>query len=827
MEPCTMSAPDALSHSVVRALLVTDLVDSTRIVEQLGDRRAAEVLAQDEDAARALARRHGGREIDKSDGFLFLFEHAWQAVAFALDYHAALAALSAGLPVRLAARIGIHVGEVYLSENSAEAIAAGAKPVEVNGLAKPVAARLMSAAHGGQTLLSATACELARRPSEERAAPGALRWAEHGGYRFKGIEGRVQVVEVGAQPGFVPRPPLEGPKVESMRRRQRRHFLQAAAAVGVAASLPLGFAIHRQSRFGFRERDWVLIADWRHVLDDSDLLAIVSTAFRIAIEQSRFAYVINDAALRDGLRRMRREDARLDRSSATELAKRERAGAVILPAIGAADAARFRLSAEVVDPWTDRVIRLLSVDASRDRLIEALDELAAKVRTALGESRPTIERDSVALAKVTTTDLDALRAYSLAELSIRDRRFEEALRLFEQALAFDPEFGTAHAKLGTVNNILRQPQRAEQHWRQALDLEDRLTRREQMYVQGCLSNLADPLEMRGRWGAMHALFPDDAAAANNVGWIEWTQFADYGAAEAPFRSAMAIPHPWNFASQHHLAYALLGQGKLDAALAAARESLERSGNATHFGLVRALLAAGRAADAAQLVDRFGGEDSPQLATDRENARLLVHVFRGEDAAALAVAEGLESAALRWAFPDAQRSAQRARLLLVTDERERRGVFDDLVRATLTELRDGHGGAISLPAFEQMVLAAIAARSGWNDAFDRLRELAPGSRWRRFPAVQAMLHVAEGWRALADGSPAEAIEAARQARAVTPLYATLELEAEAYRRLGQSTQQRQRARLASEHLATGLAENFNYFSTHLANLLAWRRLREAA
>ena len=57
----------------------------------------------------------------------------------------------------LTARAGLHVGAVTLRENAAADIARGAKPIEVEGLAKPLAARVMALARGGQTLLSAAA----------------------------------------------------------------------------------------------------------------------------------------------------------------------------------------------------------------------------------------------------------------------------------------------------------------------------------------------------------------------------------------------------------------------------------------------------------------------------------------------------------------------------------------------------------------------------------------------------------------------------------------------------------------------------------------------
>src|ERR1035438_8067350 len=123
--------------SEVRALLLTDVVDSTKLAVGLGDAAMAEVWAAHDRVARDLLPTWRGREIDKSDGMLLLFEAAADAVGYALAYHRSLAAL----PMPLKARVGLHVGPVTLRENSAQDVARGAKPLEVEGLAKPTAAR--------------------------------------------------------------------------------------------------------------------------------------------------------------------------------------------------------------------------------------------------------------------------------------------------------------------------------------------------------------------------------------------------------------------------------------------------------------------------------------------------------------------------------------------------------------------------------------------------------------------------------------------------------------------------------------------------------------
>ena len=189
--------------AVIKTLLLTDLVGSTRVTEQVGDQRASEIWARHDQLARELLTTHRGREIDKTDGFLLLFDRPSEAVAYALAYHHALQALSRELGVELRARAGIHLGEVILRENPPDEVARGAKPLDVEGLAKPLAARVMALAQGGQTLLTRGAVDLARRATVGTDSGDTLQWLAHGAYLLAGIDEPVELFEVGV-PGLAP-----------------------------------------------------------------------------------------------------------------------------------------------------------------------------------------------------------------------------------------------------------------------------------------------------------------------------------------------------------------------------------------------------------------------------------------------------------------------------------------------------------------------------------------------------------------------------------------------------------------------------------------------
>ncbi|HET7930060.1 MAG TPA: hypothetical protein VFL63_01545 [Rhodanobacteraceae bacterium] len=226
------ASPTATVHArQICTLLVCDIADSTALVERLGDHRASGLIEQHDQLARGLVAHHNGREIDKTDGFLLVFERPSHALAWALAYHRGLVQLSAATGETLHARVGIHVGDVVTWENTPDAVARGAKPVEVEGLAKPTAARLAQLALPGQTLLSESAASLARRAEDEIDTDGAeLRWLEHGRYQLKGLPEPVDVFEagcVGTAPLRAPGSGRAGARVGRVRRR----FLVALAAV--------------------------------------------------------------------------------------------------------------------------------------------------------------------------------------------------------------------------------------------------------------------------------------------------------------------------------------------------------------------------------------------------------------------------------------------------------------------------------------------------------------------------------------------------------------------------------------------------------------------
>src|SRR5919201_1332264 len=115
--------------------LFTDVEGSTRLLSELGS-GYADALAEHRRVVRDAVASHGGVEVDtQGDAFFCAFSSAADALAAAREAQQALS-----LPVRM----GVHTGEPEVTEEG------------YVGLDVHRAARICSAAHGGQVVLSET-----------------------------------------------------------------------------------------------------------------------------------------------------------------------------------------------------------------------------------------------------------------------------------------------------------------------------------------------------------------------------------------------------------------------------------------------------------------------------------------------------------------------------------------------------------------------------------------------------------------------------------------------------------------------------------------------
>ena len=151
--------------------LFADVESSTRLLESLGRVRYAELLGSLGGLLREAFEPAGGRQIEtQGDAWFFVFESALEALVAAAAAQRAVAEREWRADVRLTVRIGVHTGEAKLAGE------------RYFGLAVHRAARISGAAHGGQTVVSATTRDVA-----EDALPPGLELRHLGEHRLKDI----------------------------------------------------------------------------------------------------------------------------------------------------------------------------------------------------------------------------------------------------------------------------------------------------------------------------------------------------------------------------------------------------------------------------------------------------------------------------------------------------------------------------------------------------------------------------------------------------------------------------------------------------------------
>src|SRR6516162_2217156 len=175
--------------------LFTDIEGSTMLLHRLGDRRYAAVLEEHHRLLRAAFAEGNGKEVDRQgDAFLVEFSRARDAIGTAVAAQLALTRRAWPDDASLRVRMGLHTGEP-VSETEGYV-----------GLDVYRAARICSAGHGGQILLSDAVALLAARD-----LPPGISLRDLGTHRLKDLREPEHLFQV-AHPGF----PTDFPPLKSL-----------------------------------------------------------------------------------------------------------------------------------------------------------------------------------------------------------------------------------------------------------------------------------------------------------------------------------------------------------------------------------------------------------------------------------------------------------------------------------------------------------------------------------------------------------------------------------------------------------------------------------
>ena len=368
----------------------------------------------------------------------------------------------------------------------------------------------------------------------------------------------------------------------------------------------------------------ILVADFENKTGEAVFDNALEQPLTLSIEGAAF---ITSYARRDALKLAQAlaNTGKLDAPSARLVAFREGIKYVLAGSVSS-NGAGYRLQLDAIDPAGGKTVKSATASAaSKAEVLGAVDALAAKIRTGLGDTK--VETTKVAAGeRFSAGSLDAFREYTTAQNASVAGRDEEAASHYRRAIDLDPKFGRAYSGLAISTQRLGHSDEATRAWNTALSLLDRMTDREKYrtlgsYYLGIVQNYDKAVE---NYSALVAAYPADSGGFANLALAHF-YLHDFAKAAAEGRRASEID-PRNLTNKANLALYAMYAGDFKGGAASAKSVIAENPSSYKARLPIAMDAAVRgdlaAADAAyQDMTRTGALGASLAAQGRADLAL--------------------------------------------------------------------------------------------------------------------------------------------------------------------------------------------------------------
>lgn len=302
----------------------------------------------------------------------------------------------------------------------------------------------------------------------------------------------------------------------------RRKPLKIAIPVALAgvATILLAFLFLSNRTPALTDRDVIVLAEFVNETGDSVFDGTLKQALAIQLEESPHLNIFPDDRVRETLQLMARSpDEKVTDPIAREVCQREGLKAVIGGSIVGLGTSYVLTLTAVNCATGESLAREQQQAASKEQVLTTIAAAASSLRRKLGESLPSIKSTEVPTEnKVTTTSLEALKAYNDAmDLNSRGNN-REALALLDKAVKLDPDFVAAYSSLRVVYSNLGDGDKSRQYAKKAYELRDKTSERERLrvtasYEANVLRNLDKAAETYGLYARM---YPKDYISWNGL-----------------------------------------------------------------------------------------------------------------------------------------------------------------------------------------------------------------------------------------------------------------------------------------------------------------------
>jgi eukaryotic-like serine/threonine-protein kinase len=447
----------------------------------------------------------------------------------------------------------------------------------------------------------------------------------------------------------------------------KKVLLRIVFAVLAVALFAGVFLYRRHQSPALTEKDTVVLADFANSTGDPVFDDALLQALAAELQQSPFLNILPERRVNETLQLMGRPAGqRVDEKTALDLCQRAGSTAVIAGSI-APLGSHFLLGLNAVNCRSgDSLAREESEAARKEDVLKRLDEAASKLRAKLGESLSSLQKFDEPIEQVTTSSLEALKAYGLGmKLKFANKNLE-AIPLFKRAAELDPEFASAYSGLAIVYSNMGQSEPAIANARMAFELRTRVSERERLrisanyygFVTGQLKEAQQACEL---WQQSYRrdFLPPTILSDIHGRFGEW----DQAAAEA--QDAVRL-EPSYGASYDNLAVSELSLGRLEAAKEVSEQGVTRKLDDAEMHLILYMVAFLRQSQSGMQQQLLWGQSHATdehflLAAQSDTEAYFGRLAKARDLSRRAVlsarqADAMESAAL-WQVSSALREAE--------------------------------------------------------------------------------------------------------------------------------------------------------------------------
>jgi serine/threonine protein kinase/Flp pilus assembly protein TadD len=382
--------------------------------------------------------------------------------------------------------------------------------------------------------------------------------------------------------------------------KKPRLALAATAVVLLGVVIAGVFYFRSRQATALTEKDTLVLADFANTTGDPVFDGTLKQALAVDLEQSPYLRVIPQARVQQTLAFMgRKPDERLTTEVARDLCQRVGSKAMLSGSI-ASLGSEYVVTLNAVNCQTgDSLAQEQAQASSKEQVLTAMGGAASKLRGRLGESLASVQKFDVPIEQVTTSSLEALKAFTMGNAEFEQSREIPSLTLYKRAVELDPNFAWVYARMGVIYANVNEMEQAIENIRKAYELRDRVSEREKLYitehyyetVTGEKDKEMDTLDL------YHRTYPNDPVPANNLA-VSYEQEGDFAKAAEPARDSLRID-PNSASGYANLAYAYLGSDRLDETQQTMQQALQRFPNSEllHWFNYDVLLNAGKTAEA--------------------------------------------------------------------------------------------------------------------------------------------------------------------------------------------------------------------------------------